>query len=247
MIKLNEVTKRFDRQGVSHLAVDSVTLSIDKGKIQGVIGQSGAGKSTLLRFINGLILVDAGQVWVDGQEVSRMNQRQFRTLRREVAMVFQSFNLLSNLSVEENIQLPLRLQPNEYALKLDQVLEMVGLSGKEKFYPSQLSGGQAQRVGLARALIQKPKILLLDEPTSALDEHTSQGIASVLRRINEELEVTMVLVTHQVSLAKALCHQVAIMEEGRLIRNIPLSPSQVHEPVKSYATFVEEVLRDGGV
>lgn len=244
MIKLNEVTKKFDQEGARHLAVDSVTLSIEKGKIQGIIGQSGAGKSTLLRFINGLIAVDSGQVWVDGQEVSRMGLKELKDLRRNVAMVFQSYNLLSNFTVEENIKLPLRLQPNEASFEVEEVLKMVGLRGKAKAYPSSLSGGQQQRVGLARALIQRPKVLLLDEPTSALDEHTSLAIADVLRQINEELQVTMVLVTHQVSLAKALCHHVAIMDQGKLLKNLHLSPSHPQGQHQSYLDFVEEVLLD---
>ncbi len=225
--------------------MSDLNLTINQSEIFGLIGQSGAGKSTVLRFINGLLQPDEGQVMVDGNRINQLSEASLRTVRKDIAMVFQQFNLLDNLTVEENILLPLKLHAFANPLTIDQVLEAVGLSDKRHHYPSQLSGGQKQRVGIARALIINPKIILLDEPTSALDEMTAQEIVRILKEINQLYAITMVLVTHQLSIMKSICQRIGIMEKGRLIEIIENQPNNEVLPHSNYSQYVKEVLADG--
>lgn len=225
--------------------MSDLNLTINQSEIFGLIGQSGAGKSTVLRFINGLLQPDEGQVMVDGNRINQLSEASLRTVRKDIAMVFQQFNLLDNLTVEENILLPLKLHAFANPLTIDQVLEAVGPSDKRHHYPSQLSGGQKQRVGIARALIINPKIILLDEPTSALDEMTAQEIVRILKEINQLYAITMVLVTHQLSIMKSICQRIGIMEKGRLIEIIENQPNNEVLPHSNYSQYVKEVLADG--
>ena len=245
MIQLEGVTKRFNTNHTTLPAVSDLNLTINQSEIFGLIGQSGAGKSTVLRFINGLLQPDEGQVMVDGNRINQLSEASLRKVRKDIAMVFQQFNLLDNLTVEENILLPLKLHTFDNPLTIVQVLEAVGLSDKRHHYPSQLSGGQKQRVGIARALIINPKIILLDEPTSALDEMTAQEIVRILKEINQLYAITMVLVTHQLSIMKSICQRIGIMEKGRLIEIIENQPNNEVSPHSNYSQYVTEVLADG--
>lgn len=245
MIQLEGVTKRFNTNHTTLTAVSNLNLTINQSEIFGLIGQSGAGKSTVLRFINGLLQPDEGQVMVDGNRINQLSEASLRKVRKDIAMVFQQFNLLDSLTVEENILLPLKLHTFDTPLTIDQVLEAVGLSDKRHHYPSQLSGGQKQRVGIARALIINPKIILLDEPTSALDEMTAQEIVRILKDINQQYAITMVLVTHQLSVMKSICQRIGIMEKGRLIEIIENQPNNELSPHSNYSQYVKEVLADG--
>lgn len=216
MIELLNVSKAFTgRQGTVQ-AVDNLSLQILKGEVYGIVGESGAGKSTVLRFINLLERPDQGEILIDGINLCELSQADLRLKRKSIGMIFQHFNLLSNKTVAENITLPLKLHQYEDFMDLDNILEFVGLSDKRNHYPSQLSGGQKQRVGIARALITKPEILLCDEPTSALDVTITDGIVSLLKRAHETLGMTIVMVTHELSVVQQLCHKVAVLEGGQL-------------------------------
>ncbi len=204
-----------------HLEVlKNINLTIKKGTIFGLVGHSGAGKSTLLRTFNGLESIDRGSIFIDGLEISRLNMRELRTLRQSVGMIFQHFSLLERKNVYENIILPMQcarvpIKPQE----IKSLLELVGLIDKEKAYPNELSGGQKQRVAIARALAMKPKLLLSDEATSALDPNITGAILDLLKNINQELNVTIVLVTHEMEVVKRLCKEAAFMENGAILKS----------------------------
>lgn len=197
-----------------------VSLSIRKGEIFGIIGRSGAGKSSLVRTINLLNRPTAGRVMVDGCDLTGLDTQELRTARRDIGMIFQHFNLLSSRTVYDNVTLPLELaglSKTEIEKKVMPLLELVGLTELKDRHPAQISGGQKQRVGIARALANNPKILLSDEATSALDPETTRSILELLRRINRELGLTIVLITHQMEVIKAICDRVAVMESGKII------------------------------
>lgn len=244
MIELRDVCKTFQHQGQQQYVMNYLSLSISSGEIFGIIGQSGAGKSTLLRLLNGLEIPDQGDIEVFGQPIPLKQPKEMRRYCADVAMVFQGDQLLQNLTVLQNVSLPLKLHPGRQTLDPLQALEWVGLSHLKDKYPGTLSGGQKQRVGIARALVTQPKLLLLDEPTSALDEHTTQEIAQVLTNINQELGVTIVLVTHQVSLVQAMCHRAVIMQEGKLSESINLDPTRFRYPYSSYEDYLKGVFRN---
>ncbi|TRW44950.1 methionine ABC transporter ATP-binding protein [Georgenia yuyongxinii] len=219
-IHLEGVHKTFGDGPRAVHAVEDVTLSIDRGEIFGVIGYSGAGKSTLVRLINGLEPVTTGRLVVDGAEVSTMGEKQLRGVRAEIGMVFQQFNLFPSKTVAENVAYPLRVagwDKERRAARVTELLEFVGLADKANARPPQLSGGQKQRVGIARALARDPKILLADEATSALDPETTRDVLGLLRRVNAELGVTIVVITHEMDVVKYLCNRVAVMELGRVV------------------------------
>jgi D-methionine transport system ATP-binding protein len=220
IIRFDGVHKTFGEGPKAVHAVEDVTLDIDEGEIFGVIGYSGAGKSTLVRLINGLERATSGTVWVDGHTVSSLSEKQLRPLRTDVGMVFQQFNLFSSKSVAENVAYPLRVAGWDKARRRERVAELlqfVGLSDKAQARPAELSGGQKQRVGIARALASEPKILLADEATSALDPETTREVLGLLRRVNQELGLTIVVITHEMDVVKYLCDRVAVMEQGRVI------------------------------
>jgi D-methionine transport system ATP-binding protein len=221
MIKLINVSKAFHSTAASSVhAVRDVTLSVNAGEIFGIIGRSGAGKSTLVRTINRLSVPDTGEVIVDGRDLLKLNTQDLLAARREIGMIFQHFNLMSSRTVFDNIALPLELigkSRQEISEDVNKLLTLVGLSSQADRYPQQLSGGQKQRVGIARALASKPKVLLCDEATSALDPETTRSILDLLKRINSELGLTIVLITHQMQVVKQICDRVAVMDAGQVV------------------------------
>lgn len=212
-------------RGVSNTALANVTLTVTRGEVFGMIGRSGAGKSTLLRLVNGLEKASSGAVRVNGVSVGELDERGLVTLRRRIGMVFQHFNLLSAKTVRENIALPLKIAGVPKAdvdRKVDALLELVGLSAKRDAYPASLSGGQKQRVGIARALVTDPDILLCDEATSALDPETTQSILALLRDINRRLDLTIILITHEMEVIREVCDTVAVIERGEVVESGPV-------------------------
>ena len=220
MIQLEKVSKTFGAGAGEIHAVKDVSLNIDAGEIFGIIGFSGAGKSTLVRCINLLERPTAGKVLIDGVDLMGLPEAQLREERRKIGMIFQHFNLLRSRTVYQNIAFPLRkskLSKTEKHEKILSLLELVGLSDKTDAYPSQLSGGQKQRVAIARALANDPKVLLCDEATSALDPQTTKSILNLLKKVNNELGITIVLITHEMAVVKDICDRVAIMELGYVV------------------------------
>ncbi len=222
MIRLSNVQKTYParRGNDAHAALRGIDLDIAAGEIVGVIGRSGAGKSTLIRCINLLERPTSGSVIVDGAEVTTLSKRDLPLFRRQLGMVFQHFNLLSSRTVYGNIALPLELagaSKAEIAAAVDPLLPLVGLDDKRDRYPAELSGGQKQRVGIARALSSNPKVLLCDEVTSALDPETTRQILTLLKDINKRLGLTMVVITHEMAVVKALCDRVAVMDRGVIV------------------------------
>ena len=220
MIQLDHIVKTFDTGADKVHAVSDVTLHIKSGEIFGIIGFSGAGKSTLIRLVNGLETLDSGTVTVHGEELGSLKKPQLRKLRRKIGMVFQQFNLLESKTVYHNIALPLILEKvpkAEIDKKVKEVLQFVELEDKKDVYVSQLSGGQKQRVGIARALTTTPDILLCDEATSALDPQTTEAILKLLKKINREMGVTILLITHQMQVVQMICNKVAVMEKGQVV------------------------------
>lgn len=219
-IEISHVYKTFKtKEGEVH-ALNDVSLSIEAGDIFGIIGMSGAGKSTLVRCMNYLETPTEGSVRVQGQELSELSNKQLRKKRENIGMIFQHFNLLMQKSVIENICFPLYIQgvsKKKAVKRAEELLKIVGLSDKAKAYPSQLSGGQKQRVAIARALASNPKILLCDEATSALDPQTTSSILELLRKINQDFGITIVIITHQMSVVREICKNVAIMKEGQIV------------------------------
>lgn len=220
MIELQNLTKRFDTPSGSVEALRNVSLTIHPGEIFGVIGRSGAGKSTLIRVINLLERPTEGKVVVAGRELTALSSSELRVARRDIGMIFQHFNLLSARTVFDNVALPLELRGESKAAikaKVAPLLELVGLSDKAGQYPAQLSGGQKQRVGIARALATDPKVLLCDEATSALDPETTEQILRLIKDIRDRLNLTVVLITHEMAVVKEIADRVAVMEQGHII------------------------------
>ncbi|WP_277980623.1 methionine ABC transporter ATP-binding protein [Sphingomonas phyllosphaerae] len=219
MIALERVSKTFPD---GTLALDEVTLEVPRGAVFGVIGRSGAGKSTLLRLLNGLERASAGEVRVDGAALSTLDAAGLRALRRRVGMIFQSFGLLANRTVAGNVALPLELADvprAERDARVAALLARVGLADKAGAYPARLSGGQRQRVGIARALATRPDILLCDEATSALDPETTRSVLALLGELNRELGLTIVLITHELTVVRAICDEVAVIDRGRVVES----------------------------
>ncbi len=232
VIQIQSVSKAFSLQdGKTFHAVKSVSLDIEQGDIFGLIGKSGAGKSTLLRLINLLERPDSGAVTVAGQELTRLGKKELRVARQNIGMIFQQFNLLQNASVFENVAFPLRIHTKqsrqEIARRVAECLDIVGLSNKADNYPAQLSGGQKQRVAIARALASKPNVLLCDEPTSALDAETTREVLDTLRDINQGLGVTIVIVSHELSVLSTICNKVAVMEDGEIAESFSLADTGI--------------------
>lgn len=244
VIDIRDATKSFVGKNGNFKAVDNVTLSISDKEIFGIVGESGAGKSTLMRFINALETPDSGAVLVGGINVSTLNKSGLRRHQKDIGMIFQHFNLLNNKTVEENIKLPLELHKYKNPLSVEDVIRFVGLEDKRENYPAELSGGEKQRVGIARALVTRPKILLCDEPTSALDENTTAEIVDVLRKAQDEFDMTVVIVTHELNVIKQLCHRSAVLENGSLIDTIDINHSVKAHSDQSYHARVLEVLQD---
>lgn len=221
MIDIQSVSKRFPDGTV---ALDDISLSIRRGSIYGIIGRSGAGKSTLLRLINGLEQASSGEVLVDQARLSQLRAPALRLLQRRIGMIFQSFGLLANRTIAENVALPLELAgigTSERTTRVAELLARVGLADKADAYPARLSGGQRQRVGIARALATRPEILLCDEATSALDPETTRSVLALLADLNREMGLTIVLITHEMAVIRAICDHIAVLDHGRLIEAGP--------------------------
>ena len=220
MIELRGITQTYRGSQGPVEALKGIDLTIQPGEVFGIIGKSGAGKSSLVRVINLLNRPTTGQVIVGGQDLTRLNDAQLREARREIGMVFQHFNLLSSRTVFDNAALPLELAGMDKAAiraRVNPLLELVGLAHLADRYPAQISGGQKQRVGIARALASRPKVLLSDEATSALDPETTRSILDLLRQVNRELGLTVVLITHQMQVIKQVADRVAVIEAGRIV------------------------------
>ena len=220
MIELKHITKVFHTQKGDIEACHDVNLTIHDGEIFGVIGYSGAGKSTLVRIINQLEKQTSGEVIIDGEDISQLSTQALRQKRTKIGMIFQHFNLLWSRTVRKNIELPLEIAGMDKELrkqKAKELIELVGLQGRENAYPSELSGGQKQRVGIARALANDHTILLCDEATSALDPDTTEQILELLKKINRQLGITIVMITHQMEVVQKVCHRIAVMSEGRVV------------------------------
>ena len=217
MIKFSHVEKTYDSPAGPVPALKGIDLEIAKGEIYGIIGLSGAGKSTLVRCINMLERPTGGKVIVDGQDMTALSDSELREARKHIGMIFQHFNLLSSATVYDNIAFPLKLagkSDSEIRSKVEPLLKLVGLEQKADQYPSQLSGGQKQRVGIARALASEPKVLLCDEATSALDPQTTKAILELIRDINRKLQLTVVVITHEMQVIKDICDKVAVIDKG---------------------------------
>lgn len=220
MIKLTDVNKIFDTATNRITAVDNVNLTIGNSEIFGIIGYSGAGKSTLIRLLNGLEKPTSGQINIAGHELATVSAKELREARQKISMVFQHFNLLWSRTVRDNIAFPLEIagvSKDKRDKKVAELVELVGLAGREDAYPAQLSGGQKQRVGIARALSNDPEVLLCDEATSALDPETTDSILDLLTAINDKLGLTIVLITHEMHVIRKICHRVAVMEAGKIV------------------------------
>lgn len=222
IISFEKLSKRYEKKGQIFVALDNVTFKVNKGDVYGLIGFSGAGKSTLLRMVNALETPTEGKVFVKGVDLTSLKESKLREIRKDIGMIFQEFNLLETKTVFDNIAIPLVLRhENKQKIKarVEELLNFVGLEDKAKALPGELSGGQKQRVGIARALATEPEILLCDEATSALDPDTTESILNLLARVNKELNVTILFVTHTIRVVQKLCNKVAILEHGKLVEN----------------------------
>ena len=220
MIEFIDVDKTYPGSEAPVHALDNINFKVDAGEIYGVVGYSGAGKSTLLRCVNQLESVSEGKVIVDGKDLTSLTPSELRVIKKQIGMIFQHFNLLNSKTIYTNVAMPLILNKtpkNEIKARVTELLDFVGLSDKASQYPDQLSGGQKQRVGIARALATNPSILLCDEATSALDPQTTESILELLRKINKEYNITILLITHEMSVIRDVCHKVAVMENGKII------------------------------
>ncbi len=240
MIKLDHITQTYKTpEGREFKALDDVSIEIRPGEIFGIIGRSGAGKSTLVRCINLLNRPSEGTVTVDGKNLTELSEDELRESRRSIGMIFQHFNLLSSRTVYDNVALPLELvgtPKNVIREKVEPLLKLVGLTEHAHKYPSLLSGGQKQRVGIARALTNDPKVLLSDEATSALDPETTVATLALLKRINKELGLTIVMITHEMQVVKQICERVVVMNYGKIVEQgkvVDIFMSPQHETTKA--------------
>ncbi len=231
LIEIRNLRKVYPVPGGEVVALDGINLSIEKGQIYGIIGMSGAGKSTLIRCMNRLDTPTEGQVLIDGQNILAMNEKQLMMTRRKVSMIFQQFNLLMQKTVARNVRYPLEIagvDRQKANARVKELLGIVQLEDKADAYPIQLSGGQRQRVAIARALASDPEVLLSDEATSALDPMTTQSILSLLQKINRELGITVVLITHEMAVIRQICDRVAILDGGRIAEEGTVDDVFVH-------------------
>ncbi|MPS74648.1 MAG: methionine ABC transporter ATP-binding protein [Chryseobacterium sp.] len=245
MIELINVSKRFTTKNKVIQALSDISLTVEKGEIFGVIGTSGAGKSTLIRCLNLLEKPNEGKVIVDQVELTKLSDSQLTLERRKIAMIFQHFNLLSSRNVFDNVAFPLELDgksKSEIKEKVDSLLELVGLKEKAKDYPANLSGGQKQRVAIARALANDPKVLLCDEATSALDPATTKSILQLLKSINQKLNLTILLITHEMEVIKSICDKVAVIDNGKLVEQGKVEQVFIHPEKEITKGFIQASL-----
>ncbi|HLR70094.1 MAG TPA: ATP-binding cassette domain-containing protein [Pseudogracilibacillus sp.] len=251
MIRLENVSKTFQTKNNRVQALRDVTLHVKKGEIYGVIGYSGAGKSTLVRCVNLLERPTEGKVFVGESELTALSHHALNESRKKIGMIFQGFNLLKTATVKDNIVIPLKLSgvpAKDIDKRVKKYLQIVGLEDKETAYPAQLSGGQKQRVAIARALAHEPEVLLSDEATSALDPETTDAILELLLKINQELGVTILLITHEMNVVQKICDRVAVMEDGKLVESgtvLDLFASPKHQTTKRFVnSLFEEKISD---
>lgn len=240
-LEFRHVTRTFFDHAGTVTALDDVSLTIARGSICGILGESGAGKSTLLRMMNGLDHPTSGSVLVDGVDLSHLTADQMRRMRHRIGVVFQSYNLVGNLTVRQNVDLPLQLQRKRDSARVDEMIDFVGLGHRANHYPAQLSGGEKQRVAIARALVTAPSIVLCDEPTSALDSHTTQEILELLRETRRRFDTTVVLVTHELEAVKVICDRAAVFEQGRLRATVEVRADRARYS-SNYVDHAREVL-----
>ena len=246
-IEFREITKVFKQKKARVKALDNVSMTIEPGEIVGIIGYSGAGKSTLVRMINGLDTPSAGELLLDDTNIVGMSEKKLRGSRRNIGMIFQQFNLMNSRTAAGNIEYPLQLQgvgKQERTQRVQELLEFVGLGDKGKSYPEQLSGGQKQRVGIARALATNPSLLLADEATSALDPTTTQEVLDLLRRVNKEFGITIVVITHEMEVVRSIADKVAVMENGRVVEQGSVYEVFSNPQTSVAAKFVATSLRN---
>ncbi|RKI92439.1 ATP-binding cassette domain-containing protein [Parablautia intestinalis] len=219
-IEISNLYKTFYNKKQRIEVLKGIDLSVEKGEIYGIVGFSGAGKSTLVRCINRLEEPDSGIVKIGDQEITALGKAALNEQRRKIGMIFQQFNLFDSMTVEKNIAYPLKLTGvtgKEADVRVEEMLNLVGLTEKKNAYPGELSGGQKQRVGIARALANRPDVLLSDEATSALDPQTTLSVLDLLKEINQKLGLTIILITHELEVIKYTCHRMAVMEDGKLL------------------------------
>ncbi|GAA3532486.1 methionine import ATP-binding protein MetN [Aeromicrobium flavum] len=251
LVELRDVHKTFaptKRGGAPIEAIRGVDLDVEAGEIHAIVGYSGAGKSTLVRLVNALEQPTSGSVTVDGTRLDQLGERDLRRVRQGIGMIFQQFNLMRSRTVWGNLEFPLRLAgvgDADRQRRISELLHFVGLADKAHAYPEQLSGGQKQRVGIARALATNPSILLADESTSALDPDTTREVLGLLRKVNEELGITIIVITHEMDVVRTLAHRVSVMEQGRIVESGPVIDlfARPREAVtrRFVSTLVEEV------
>lgn len=247
MITIDHVTKTYKSKSKSIEAVKTCNLEINTGEIFGIIGYSGAGKSTLIRMLNALEKPTTGHVYIDDIDISQLEGDALRHQRMKIGMIFQHFNLLWSRTVEKNIELPLEIagvDKEERKRTVAELISLVGLEGREKAYPCELSGGQKQRVGIARALANHPSILLCDEATSALDPTTTESILDLLVEINRKLNITIVLITHQMEVVQKICHRIAVMSDGEIVEVGSVQDIFEHPTHKITKRFVHDLSMD---
>lgn len=247
MIEFHQTSKVFESNGNKVEALKDINLTIKKGDIFGVIGFSGAGKSTLLRTVNLLEYPTSGEVIVEGRNLANLSQHEIREAKKDIGMIFQHFNLVHSKTVFHNVAMPLLLSGyNKKAVenRVYEILRFVGIEEKAESYPEQLSGGQKQRVGIARALVTNPSILLCDEPTSALDPETTKSILNLLKQVNEEYKITILIITHEMEVIKQICNRVAVMEDGQIIESGNVYDIFAHPKTDTTRKFVKSVVRD---
>jgi D-methionine transport system ATP-binding protein len=245
MIILNEIYKNYSTPAGNVTALSNINLRVKPGEIYGIIGKSGAGKSTLIRCVNLLERPSTGRVIVAGEELTALSSKDLRVARRKIGMIFQHFNLLNSRTVYDNVALPLELSgytKKQIAETIHPLLELTGLTDKTHNYPTQLSGGQKQRVAIARALACKPKVLLSDEATSALDPETTHIILELLKNIRDTLNLTILLITHEMSVIKACCDRVAILQQGQLIEENEVGEFFTHPKTAIAKSFISSPL-----
>lgn len=246
MIEFKNISKHYVQKGQTFQALDQINLEIPQGSIFGIIGYSGAGKSTLIRLINLLERPTTGQVFIQQKDFTALSPQQLRQERAEIGMIFQHFNLLESKTVAANIEMPLLLlgySKAERQARVDELLEFIDLKHKKNAFPDELSGGQKQRVGIARALANHPKILLCDEATSALDPQTTRSVLALLKKINQEQNITIVMVTHEMDVIESICDYVAVMEAGQVVETGSTLEIFSHPQHPTTQSFIQTVLQ----
>lgn len=247
MIEFKNIYKTFKTKTSEVHALEDITLTVEKGDIFGVIGFSGAGKSTLVRMVNALEIPTSGSVTVNGNNVSELKGKDLRIFRKNIGMIFQHFNLLESKTVFQNIAIPLQLEnwpKSKIETRVKELLSFVELEDKASAFPGQLSGGQKQRVGIARALALNPEILLCDEATSALDPRTTDSILELIKKINRDLNVTVLMITHQMNVIQQICNKVAVLEKGKLVEAGSVIDVFGNPQVETTKGFIRTVIND---